>query len=121
MNDSGAAATDRQITAVEEAGLIELASSGDVEAFEGLYRMHSKNVYSLCLRMVGDTHAAEDITQEIFVRLWDKLQTFRGESSFSTWLLPVVLQRHSQATFPHQSPELRSPRRGNDHRVSHGR
>ena len=55
-------------------------------AFEYLYRLHSRRVYAVCLRMLGDTTEAEDLTQETFLRLFRKIHTFRGESAFSTWL-----------------------------------
>lgn len=63
-----------------------LAAAGDRRAFERLYRGHVSRVYSLCARMVTDRARAEELTQDVFVRAWDKLHLFRGESSFSTWL-----------------------------------
>jgi RNA polymerase sigma-70 factor (ECF subfamily) len=69
-----------------EAEAINLAKSGDSEAFEGLYGLHKRRVYSLCLRMTGNTAEAEDLTQEAFLQLYRKIATFRGESAFSTWL-----------------------------------
>ena len=69
-----------------EADAIRLAQQGDAVAFERLYRLHSRRVYSLCLRMVGNTAEAEDLTQEAFLQLFRKIATFRGESAFSTWL-----------------------------------
>lgn len=62
------------------------AASGDRNAFERLYRDHVNRVYSLCVRMVSDRERAEELTQDVFVRAWEKLHLFRGESSFSTWL-----------------------------------
>src|SRR5579862_901270 len=70
-----------------EAEAIRRAQEGDLEAFELLYRLHSGRVYSLCLRMMkGNTSEAEDLTQEVFLRLFHKISTFRAESAFSTWL-----------------------------------
>lgn len=69
-----------------EPDLIRLAQQGDAAAFEGLYQLHNRRVYSLCLRMVGNTAEAEDLTQEAFLQLFRKISTFRGESAFSTWL-----------------------------------
>jgi len=66
--------------------LIRLAQQGDAAAFERLYKTHSRRVYSLCLRMLGNTAEAEDLTQEAFLQLFRKIGTFRGESAFSTWL-----------------------------------
>ncbi len=69
---------------------VALAAGGDVHAFERLYRTHVARVYTLGRRMLGPT-LAEDVTQEVFVRVWQRLHTFRGESSFSTWLRKVAL------------------------------
>jgi RNA polymerase sigma-70 factor, ECF subfamily len=71
---------------LSEADIIERAKQGDAEAFEALYHMHKRRVYSLCLRMTANTAAAEDLTQEAFLQLFRKIATFRGESAFSTWL-----------------------------------
>lgn len=60
--------------------------AGDQRAFERLYSLHKRRVYSLCLRMVSNTAEAEDLTQEAFMQLFRKIGTFRGESAFSTWL-----------------------------------
>lgn len=65
---------------------IARAASGDRHAFEHVYRVHLNHVYSLCVRMTGDRTRAEELTQDVFVRAWEKLPTFRGESAFSTWL-----------------------------------
>jgi RNA polymerase sigma-70 factor, ECF subfamily len=80
-----------------ESEAIRLAQAGNSAAFERLYRLHNRRVYSLCLRMVGNTAEAEDLTQEAFLQLFRKIATFRGESAFSTWLhrlaVNVVLMR----------------------------
>jgi RNA polymerase sigma-70 factor (ECF subfamily) len=65
---------------------VALAAAGDRQAFERLYRQHVNRVYSLCARMVADRQRAEELTQDVFVRAWEKLHLFRGESSFGTWL-----------------------------------
>jgi RNA polymerase sigma-70 factor (ECF subfamily) len=65
---------------------VALATAGDRQAFERLYRQHVTRVFSLCARMVGDRAYAEELTQDVFVRAWEKAHLFRGESSFSTWL-----------------------------------
>jgi RNA polymerase sigma-70 factor (ECF subfamily) len=69
-----------------EAEAIQRAQQGDGLCFESLYGMHKRRVYSLCLRMTGNTAEAEDLTQEAFLQLYRKIATFRGESAFSTWL-----------------------------------
>ena len=74
------------VPGLTEAEAIERAKAGDAQCFEALYAMHKRRVYSLCLRMVGNTAEAEDLTQEAFLQLFRKIATFRGESAFSTWL-----------------------------------
>jgi RNA polymerase sigma-70 factor, ECF subfamily len=69
-----------------EAEAIRLACEGNSRAFERLYKLHSRRVYGLCLRIVSNPTDAEDLTQEAFLQLFRKIHTFRGESSFSTWL-----------------------------------
>src|ERR1700681_2296922 len=65
---------------------VALAAAGDRQAFERLYRSHASRVYSLCTRMSGSRTKGEELTQDVFVRTWEKLPQFRGESAFSTWL-----------------------------------
>jgi RNA polymerase sigma-70 factor (ECF subfamily) len=65
---------------------VRLAAAGDLKAFEDIYRTYYRRVYSRCLRMTRNVSEAEDLTQDVFVQLFRKLNTFRGESSFSTWL-----------------------------------
>jgi RNA polymerase sigma-70 factor (ECF subfamily) len=65
---------------------VELAKKGDVRAFERLYRNNLGRVYGLCLRMVADRPLAEELAQDVFIRAWQKLATFRGDSAFSSWL-----------------------------------
>lgn len=72
--------------AAAETQLIARAQKGDEEAFSALFETHKRRVYSLCLRMTGNTAEAEDLTQEAFLQLFRKIATFRGESAFSTWL-----------------------------------
>ena len=66
--------------------LAKRAAEGDVSAFETLYERHHRKTYSLCLRMLGNQYDAEDLTQEVYVQLFRKIGSFRGESAFSTWL-----------------------------------
>ena len=65
---------------------VTLAARGDRRAFERLYHTHMGRVFSLCARMVGERGRAEELTQDVFVRAWEKLALFRGESAFGTWL-----------------------------------
>src|SRR5213592_3477347 len=104
------ASTSRQSTKqVTEAEAIRLAQAGDAAAFEFLYRLHSRRVYALCLRMVNNPSDAEDLMQEAFLQLFRKIGTFRGESAFSTWLhrmtVNVVLMRLRKKSLPVASLE----------------
>lgn len=67
------------------------AQRGDMQAFERLYRLHSPRVTALCLRLSGDRNRADELMQDVFVRAWEKLQTFRGESSLESWLHRVTV------------------------------
>ena len=84
-------------TLLTEAEAVLRAQLGDAAAFERIYRLHSRRVYSLCLRMAGNPTEAEDLTQDVFLQLFRKISTFRGESAFSTWLhrmsVNIVLMR----------------------------
>jgi RNA polymerase sigma factor (sigma-70 family) len=70
---------------------VAAAASGDRRAFERVYRAHVDRVYSLCARMLGDRVLAEEVTQDVFVRVWEKLPGFRGDAAFSTWLHRVAV------------------------------
>jgi RNA polymerase sigma-70 factor, ECF subfamily len=74
----------------QETKTIRQAQQGDAAAFERIYRLHSRRVYALCLRMVGNPTEAEDLSQEAFLTVFRKIQTFRGDSAFSTWLHRLV-------------------------------
>ncbi len=81
---------------------IRRAQQGDADAFESVYREHAGRVYALCLRMSGDAQAAKELVQDVFVRAWEKLDSFRGESAFSSWLHRlavnvVLMDRRSRA------------------------
>ncbi|HEX5634590.1 MAG TPA: RNA polymerase sigma factor [Gemmatimonadales bacterium] len=65
---------------------IRRAVAGDADAFGRLYRAHVGRVYAVCLRLEGDAARAEELTQDVFVRAWEALPGFRGESAFGTWL-----------------------------------
>jgi len=77
---------DEALNAAQTASDVALAAAGDRGAFERLYRGNMSRVYSLCMRMVGERTRAEELTQDVFVRAWQKLALFRGESAFGTWL-----------------------------------
>jgi RNA polymerase sigma-70 factor (ECF subfamily) len=100
-----------QKTAAPKAGadpqLVARAQQGDERAFAALYEVHKRRVYSLCLRMTGNTAEAEDLSQEAFLQLFRKISTFRGESAFSTWLhrlaVNVVLMHLRREELPQVS------------------
>ncbi len=74
-----------------EAEAIRLALQGNVTAFERLYRLHSRRVFTLCVRMLENSAEAEDLTQETFLTVFRRIHAFRGETSFSTWLHLVTV------------------------------
>ena len=96
--------------------LVRRAQAGDQTAFRDLYHQLAGRVYALCLRLTGDAGAAEERTQDVFVRAWDNLRSFRGESAFSSWLhrlaVNVVMTerrttfRREQRVTPVAVPEL---------------
>ena len=95
---AGAKAID-QSEPPEDLTLARKAAAGDARAFERLYRLHVDRVYGLCCRLCsGDTARAEQAAQDAFVRAWERIGSFRGESRFGTWLhrltVNVVLGEH---------------------------
>jgi RNA polymerase sigma-70 factor (ECF subfamily) len=66
--------------------VVRRAQAGDADAFESLYRDQVGRVYAVCLRLSGDPVAATELTQDVFVRAWERLKSFRGDSAFGTWL-----------------------------------
>lgn len=102
--------------------VVRRAQQGDVDAFEAIYRASAPKVYALCRRMTGDEREARELVQDVFVRAWERLTTFRGHSSLATWLhrlaVNVVLEHWRSAkreslrlidddgnTFSHASPD----------------
>jgi len=74
-----------------EVQLISSAKAGDDQACAALFNLHKRRVYSLCLHMSKDVTEAEDLTQDAFMRVFRKLNTFRGEARFSTWLYRIAV------------------------------
>jgi RNA polymerase sigma-70 factor (ECF subfamily) len=70
---------------------VALAAAGDRRAFERLYTAHVNKVFTLCTRMCGSRVRGEELTQDVFVRAWEKLPQFRGDSAFSTWIHRVAV------------------------------
>jgi RNA polymerase sigma-70 factor (ECF subfamily) len=74
-----------------ERSLVQRAQCGDEQAFATLFQLHKKRVYSVCLQMTKDVADAEDLTQEAFMQVFRSINSFRGDSAFSTWLYRVAV------------------------------
>jgi len=79
-------ASDVETQPESDFALAQRAAQGEMDAFEQLYQRHNRRVYSLCLRMTSNVSEAEDLAQEVFIQLFRKIGSFRGESAFTTWL-----------------------------------
>jgi RNA polymerase sigma-70 factor, ECF subfamily len=92
-------ATSAPLATIDD--VVRRAQNGDVGAFETIYRTHNSAVSALCRRMVGDESEARDLVQDVFVRAWQRLPTFRGQSALGTWLhrlaVNVVLEHMRSA------------------------
>jgi len=82
----GKVKADEKAVPQTDYALAQAAAGGDMTAFEQLYSRHNRRVYSLCLRMTQNVSEAEDLAQEVFIQLFRKIGSFRGESAFTTWL-----------------------------------
>ena len=80
------AGSERRLSVPDQEELVRRACAGDREAFDALYAHNVGRVYAVCLRMCGSVPLAEELTQDAFVRAWSKLDSFRGDSAFSSWL-----------------------------------
>jgi len=76
---------------VAERELVERARQGDVAAFETIYRTHAGRVYALCLRMTADTSQARELVQDVFIRVWEKLGSYRAEAALSSWVHRIAV------------------------------
>lgn len=88
LREGGDVSAEADLGNVEQSDveLARMSAEGDSKAFELIYRRHFRRVYALCLRMLGDPTLAEDLTQDVFINLFNKIGSFRGESQFTTWL-----------------------------------
>lgn len=87
-----------------DAALVAKALEGDADAFASLFNRHKHRVYAVCLRMTNNTAEADDLTQEVFLQVFRKLNTFRGESALSTWLYRLAVNSalmHFRRQGPH--------------------
>jgi len=103
-----------------DADLVARAQRGEEAAFASLFEAHKRSVYTLCLRMTHSPADAEDLTQEAFLQVFRKIATFRGESTFSTWLHRLVVngvlmhlrkKRLPRVSFDELDPSLEEPSR----------
>ncbi len=103
------------VSDVSDLTLARAAGAGDMSALEELYRRHNRRVYSLCLRMTANIPEAEDLTQEVFIRLFDEAGSFRGESAFTSWLhrftvnLVLMYFRRHRIRFERQTEKVEMP------------
>jgi len=74
------------IAKIADFDLAKVAANGNMVAFEEIYKRHHRRVYSICLRMLQNASEAEDLTQDVFIQLYRKIGSFRGDSAFTTWL-----------------------------------
>ena len=78
------------MTREEESRIVQKVLRGDVNAFEKLVLEYEKNVYNIALRMTGNAEDASDMTQEAFIKAYNSLQSFRGDSKFSVWIYRIA-------------------------------
>ncbi|MDG1750935.1 MAG: RNA polymerase sigma factor [Thalassotalea sp.] len=90
MDKSQVIDAKERFIADHESELVARAQQGDQQAFHQLYEIYHRRMFALCWRMLADKDSAEDVCQEVFVQLWQKIHNFRGESKFATWLHSVA-------------------------------
>lgn len=92
---SGAIRTDNQNLSVAESNtefdLVKQANEGDKHAFKALFDQNSSRVYAFCLRLCANVDTAQELTQDTFIKAWEKLDSFRFQSKFSTWLHSIAM------------------------------
>jgi RNA polymerase sigma-70 factor (ECF subfamily) len=84
---------DRDADDAVQQGWVQMARTGDEEAFAALVRSHQDRLYAIALRLTGQPHDAQDVVQEAFLKAWQGLPSFRGDARFSTWLTRIVINR----------------------------
>jgi RNA polymerase sigma-70 factor (ECF subfamily) len=90
------------------------ARRGDVDAFEHLYHAHAGRVFALCLRLTADRMLAAELTQDVFVRAWEALPEFRGQSGLATWLHRIAVNAMLQQRRGERRREARVMLAGDD-------
>lgn len=90
-----------------EKQLVQRAQAGDFDAFSELVGAHKTKLYNLALKMTGNELDAEDIVQDTFMKAIDKIDQFRGEASFGTWLYSIALNQTRMALAKDKRTDLR--------------
>ncbi|HSA58842.1 MAG TPA: sigma-70 family RNA polymerase sigma factor [bacterium] len=108
-------AEDRDLSTMTDEALVERARSGDDASFDLLVRRYQQKVYGLALRLVGDPREAEEVLQETFLQVFRKLETYRGDARFWTWLYRIgsnvaLMRLRSKKREPSRSLEEYLPR-----------
>ena len=117
LSASPARGSEDRVGEASDFTLARRAGGGDTSALGGLFRRHKGRVYSVCMRMTANTAEAEDLTQEVFIKLFHEAGTFRGESAFTTWLhrltVNVVLMyfRRHKIRFERPTVDVEMPER----------
>ena len=101
--------TLRIVATIEEQQLVKLSLSGDQRAQYALYRKYVKAMYHMVLRMVGKQHEAEDVTQEVFSKIFAHLDSFKGESTLGAWIKKNNHKHHPVITFEKKGKSDGSP------------
>jgi len=90
LSESGPTGSAEGLDPAEQAA-IRICQSGDISGLETLYELYSEKIFRTCFRILGDRAAAEDQTQEVFLRVFEQIQRFAGRSRFSTWLYRLTV------------------------------
>ncbi len=91
VTDRAADADDPSSPPLDDAGLVSACLDGNRDAFDAIVERHRRSVYQICYRFVNNHEDASDLSQEVFVRAWRGLRTFKGQSALSTWLYRIAV------------------------------
>jgi len=92
-----------------EGTLIERARRGEERAFASLYELHKRRVYAVCMQMTKNVEDAEDLTQEAFLQVFRSVNSFRGDSAFSTWMYRIAVNTVLMKLRRRKTPPLLPP------------
>ncbi|MEP6953364.1 MAG: sigma-70 family RNA polymerase sigma factor [Solirubrobacteraceae bacterium] len=96
--------SEQQPSSADDGALVARAAAGDRLAFEALVRRHADRLYGVVLRLVGDRHEAEEVTQEAFLRAWRGIDSFKGDSRFFAWLYRIGVNEANRRTAGRRAP-----------------